>query len=678
MVNKGKSKDPMIEAYIFEILQLLEKLEQICISCEKNHYVKEEAINEIFRIMHTIKGSSSMMNFNNISNLAHSLEDLFFFIRENKPKFIDCEELFDLMFLGIDFIEEEILKIQKGEESGVLNEALILKSFSILQSMKAKNGVKNNDKIDFESKEDIAYYISQSESPNEEGQEKFVAKILFKDDCQMENIRAFAIVHDLKNIASEIYHIPGELIKNDYMIKYIKKNGFLMCFSTSIGERKILEKLKKTILVKDIKLEKVEEYPKDMISSRVENASEVKLDKDTTNNQEYIDKIKNEQSTISINTSKLDILENLIGEIQVYEAIVTKNPNLKGEQLEHFKKASKQLGKLTKELKTVLLSIRMVPISSTFHSMNRILRDMGKKLNKEVELEIIGEETQVDKLIIDHILEPIMHIVRNSMDHGIELEEERLALGKPKIGKITLEARSSFDNLFIIISDDGRGLDRKKIYEKAKIKGLVTKEEFELSDSELFSYIFLPGFTVVEDVTEYSGRGVGLDIVNKVVQHLGGTISLESTKGKEFKITIKIPLTISIIDGLEVVVGKNNYIIPNSNIREYFNLKENEVIKDSHGKEEIMIKGEPYPMYELHKLFNIKTNKILYTQGAIVIVEDNLKVGALLVDSIIGERKALVKTIPKHVQRSKVLTGCTILEDGEISIVLDIDAILNK
>jgi two-component system chemotaxis sensor kinase CheA len=677
MVNNSKSKDPMLNEYIFEMLKLLEELEQICINCERNHTNEEEAINEIFRIVHNIKGSSSMMMFNNISNLAHSIEDLFFFIRENKPDFIDCEEIFNLMFLGIDFIKEEILKIQKGEELEGCNEALLLKSSSILESMKVKNCVKNNDKIDIDSKEDSAYYISEDENPNDEGQEKFVAKIFFKEDCQMENVRAFAIVHELKNIASEIYYVPGDLINNSNRVEYIKKNGFLICFSTAIGEEKVLEKLKKAILIKDIKLEKVEEYPKDIISMKVENVQEVQLDKDSNKNPEYISKIIHEQSTISINTSKLDTLTNLVGEIQVYEAIVTKNPNLTGEQLDHFKKASKQLGKLTKELKTVLLSIRMVPISSTFHSMNRILRDMGKKLNKEVELEIIGEETQVDKIIIDRILEPIMHLVRNSMDHGIELEEERLALGKSKKGKITLEARNSFDNLFIVIKDDGRGLDRKKIYEKAKIKGLVTKEEFELSDSELFSYIFLPGFTVVENVTEYSGRGVGLDIVNKVVQSLGGTIFLESTKGKEFKITIKIPLTLSIINGLEVVIGNNNYIIPINNMREYFKQKKNEVIKDSDGRKKIMIRGETYPIYDLRRLFNIKSKKTPYTEGVIVIVKENLKVGGLFVDSIIGERKVLVKSIPKHVQRTKILIGCTILEDGEISLVLDIYAILN-
>lgn len=542
MGPKNKINDPMIDSYIFEMLNLLEKLEELCIEHEKKTTLESESINEIFRIMHTMKSSSAMMRLNNISTLAHSLEELFFFIRENELEFIDFNKLFDLIISGIDFIKGEIIKLQKSIKVDGGNDTLLFRSTSLLKEMKASNCVKKNNE-NIEVKEDTAYYISPYINPHGEGQEKYIAKIFFKSDCGMENVRAFAIVYNLKSIASEIYHIPGKLINNDHSIEDVKKNGILIGFSTDIGKQKVLEKLNKIIGLRKLKLENVKEYPSEIIALKVENkvTSETQYNKDNTKNKEVerITKIDHEPSIICVNVKKLNEITDLVDEIQIYEGIVTKNPNLEGEELVDFNKAAKQLVKVTKELQDDLISIRRVPISSTFHNMNRIVRDMSKILNKEVELHIIGAETEVDKNIVDHIIDPLMQLVRNAVDHGIEFKDERLALGKQQVGKIILEAKKGNEDLFIIVSDDGKGLDRKKIYEKAKIKGLFTKLESELSDSELFSCILMPGFTMNENVTEYSGRGVGLDIVKQKVDSLGGAISIESIKGKGFKVTMK-------------------------------------------------------------------------------------------------------------------------------------------
>lgn len=685
MSDGGIGREPMLEVYLFETTQLMEQLEEISIECEKNRKIETEAINEIFRIMHTIKSSSAMMMFNNISVLAHSMEDLFYYIRENKSVTIDFGNLFDLVLSGIDFIKGEADKIQNDEVADGVSESLVIKSSKLLQEMKEINGV-INDAV--KPEENTKYYISSFETVDKEGQEKFFAKIFYEDGCEMENVRAYTVVHSLKDIAGEIYHIPEDIVENIASVDYIRKNGFWIGFSTSASQQAVEEKLNQTIFLRELELNKVDEYPAEIrvlankkeivLEGEFENVETeiVETEKDRAE-VEHVAKSNKQQSIISVNTSKLDMLLDLVGEIVISEAMVTKNPDLKGLQLDNFNKASMQLLKLTNELQDVVMSIRMVTVSITFHKMNRIVRDMSKKLNKAVELQIIGEETEVDKNIIDHISDPLMHLVRNSLDHGIEENEERLALGKPEVGKITLEAKNAGGDVYIIVKDDGQGLDREKIYEKAKRQGLTTKPESELSDKEIFSYILLPGFSTNESVTEYSGRGVGMDVVKKNIDSIGGTISIESEKGKGSKISIKIPLTLAIIDGLEVAVGKAKYTIPINSIRESFKPNVDEIISDSDGNEMIMIRGEVYPIYRLHKVFNISTKVDTSSDGILVMVENDTRAGCLYVDSLIGEQQVVVKALPKYIKRVKGVAGCTILGDGNISLILDVSGILD-
>ncbi|NNU77737.1 chemotaxis protein CheA [Clostridium estertheticum] len=702
MSDDGTTREPMLEIYLFEATQLMEQLEEISIECEKNKSIDTEHINEIFRIMHTIKSSSAMMMFNNISVLAHSMEDLFYFIRENKAVNIDFESLFDLVLLGIDFIKGEVLKIDNDEAADGPSEELVLKSSNLLSVMKEANSV-TLEEVAPQPKEDSKFYIGTYANQDLEAKQKYTVRIFYEDGCEMENVRAYTVIHNLKDIVSEMYYIPEDIIESNESVEAIRKNGFLIGFATSIEQEKIAEKLNEIIFLRDLELLQVEEYPEEI--KKVKAKSIIQLegplesiellgDKefiqeesiqieqvekvDTNKEVEHVAKVSKQQSIISVNISKLDMLLDLVGEIVISEAMVTKNPDLEGLSLDSFNKASRQLRKLTNELQDVVMSIRMVPVSMTFHKMNRIVRDMSKKLNKDVELEIIGEETEVDKNIIDHISDPLMHLVRNSLDHGIEDKAERIASGKPSIGKITLEAKNAGGDVFIIVSDDGRGLDKSKIYEKAKLQGLVTRPEDELTDKEIFSNILLPGFSTNESVTEYSGRGVGMDVVKKNIDSIGGSISIESVMGRGSIISIKIPLTLAIIDGLEVAVGNSKYTIPITSIKESFKPKENEVIADSDGNEMIMIRGEAYPIYRLHRIFDINTKVTSSINGIMVLIEDNTKSACLFVDSLIGEQQVVVKALPTYIKKAKGIAGCTILGDGNISLIIDVNGILDR
>ncbi|MBW9172616.1 chemotaxis protein CheA [Clostridium estertheticum] len=702
MSDDGTTREPMLEIYLFEATQLMEQLEEISIECEKNKSIDTEHINEIFRIMHTIKSSSAMMMFNNISVLAHSMEDLFYFIRENKAVNIDFESLFDLVLLGIDFIKGEVLKIDNDEAADGPSEELVLKSSNLLSVMKEANSV-TLEEVAPQPKEDSKFYIGTYANQDLEAKQKYTVRIFYEDGCEMENVRAYTVIHNLKDIVSEMYYIPEDIIESNESVEAIRKNGFLIGFATSIEQEKIAEKLNEIIFLRDLELLQVEEYPEEI--KKVKAKSIIQLEEplesiellgdkefiqeesiqieqvekvDTNKEVEHVAKVSKQQSIISVNISKLDMLLDLVGEIVISEAMVTKNPDLEGLSLDSFNKASRQLRKLTNELQDVVMSIRMVPVSMTFHKMNRIVRDMSKKLNKEVELEIIGEETEVDKNIIDHISDPLMHLVRNSLDHGIEDKAERIASGKPSIGKITLEAKNAGGDVFIIVSDDGRGLDKSKIYEKAKLQGLVTRPEDELTDKEIFSNILLPGFSTNESVTEYSGRGVGMDVVKKNIDSIGGSISIESVMGRGSIISIKIPLTLAIIDGLEVAVGNSKYTIPITSIKESFKPKENEVIADSDGNEMIMIRGEAYPIYRLHRIFDINTKVTSSINGIMVLIEDNTKSACLFVDSLIGEQQVVVKALPTYIKKAKGIAGCTILGDGNISLIIDVNGILDR
>jgi two-component system chemotaxis sensor kinase CheA len=304
---------------------------------------------------------------------------------------------------------------------------------------------------------------------------------------------------------------------------------------------------------------------------------------------------------------------------------------------------------------------------------------MSKKVNKDVDLVIIGEETEIDKNIIDSLSDPLMHLIRNAIDHGIEAPEERKKKGKSPTGKLTLEARNAGGDVVIVISDDGAGLDRKAIIKKAIEKGLTTKSEAEISDKEAFSFIFLPGFSTNKQVTEYSGRGVGMDVVKRNLDKVGGSISVESEDGKGTEITIRIPLTLAIIEGMKLMVGDLIYIVPTLSIQESFKPNMKDVFLDPDGREMITIRNGVYPIVRLYEQFNIEPKYTNLSDGILVMLLMEDHPYCLFVDQLIGEQQAVIKPLPSYIKRHnnnlRGLGGCAILGDGSISLILDINTL---
>ncbi len=683
-MSSKNSNEPMLDIFIFETTQLIEQLEQSILTSEKSSCYTPAAINEIFRIMHTIKGSAAMMVFNNISTLAHSIEDLFFFLREKKPRHIDCSALSDLVLEGIDFIKVEMEKIKSGDNADGSASALInsIKDFllTLKQGDTSTASLENTQKVDSKK---YQYYISQDRSKTYAHRNAFKAVIHFEEGCEMENIRAYTVIHNLKEITDQVLYIPEDIIDDDDSIEVIRREGFQIYFKTDYSYENMHEFFMKIIFLKDLELiqsendDEFREFSK--IKQDVVDEYPIKAPKLQEQDKE-IQSASAQQSIINVSVDKLDKLMDLVGEMVIAEAMVIQNPDLKGLELDSFHKAARQLSKITSEMQDMVMSIRMVSLSTTFHKMHRIVRDMCKKLNKEVRLEIIGEETEVDKTIMEHISDPLMHLVRNALDHGIELPEERLAKGKPQGGTITLEAKNAGSDVLIIVKDDGRGLNKEIILNKARENNLIHKDEADMTNKEIFNLIFLPGFSTKDRVSEFSGRGVGMDVVTKGVEAIGGSVLIDSNPNEGTTIMLKIPLTLTIIDGMNIRVGKSRYTIPTISIKESFKPKERDIIIDPDGNEMIMVRGQCYAILRLHKLYRIRNSIRNIPEGIIIMVEQDGEAICIFADELLGQQQVVVKALPEYIRRLKKirgLAGCTLLGDGSISLILDSGGLIN-
>ncbi|HWT73390.1 MAG TPA: chemotaxis protein CheA [Mobilitalea sp.] len=686
-MNTQNNNAAILEMYLYETNQLVTQLEEIILEFERINYFTADGINEVFRIMHTIKGSSAMMMVSNIVELAHCLEDIFYYLREGRPKNVEYSALVDLVLQGIDFIKQEVEKMKNGEPSDGDNRKLTASCKTFLQKMQIKF-VDDLSVIMKDQPEGMEAVYDNTLSSLSEGNNFFRAVIYFTEGCEMENIRAFAIIHNLKQYAKEYHYFPKNLIDNEISITDIRKNGFEVLFRTDYTYQQQQDILQQTIFLQELLLEQYDDeavYRKavqskndtrELLPDTSSNSSDINRREADNGISMHTSSLKN---IISVNVDKLDKLMDLVGEMVIAEAMVIQNPDLNGLVLNNFNKAAGHLNKIINEMQDTVMSIRMLPLSPTFQRMHRIVRDMSRKLCKEINLEILGEETEVDKNIIEHINDPLMHLVRNAIDHGIEAKEDRVALGKKEEGTISIEAKNSGSDVLIIVKDDGRGLNKQKIYSKAYENGLVDRKLEEMSDKEIFGLIFLPGFSTKDDVTEFSGRGVGMDVVSKNVELIGGSLSVESHAGIGTTITIKIPLTLAIVDGMNIEVGSSIFTIPVTSVKEAFCVHEKDIIKDTEGLDMIMVRGKCYPLLKLYEIFKIDTGITDYRSGIVMMLEQEDKIICILADRLLGKQQVVVKALPKYIQEKKTknIAGCTLLGDGSISLIIDVAGIMN-
>lgn len=689
----------MIDLYIQETNQLLDRLEQIIIECEKNKNLIDH-INEIFRIMHTIKGNSMMMMYDGIADLAHCAEDIFDYYRQHLEVDIEMTVLTDIMLEILDFDKAQIGLIEAGEDSESAPPGLIASLKELLEGIKFMNATPTGAGAETASVEEhpvetsspTKYFIppvsEEAETASPRFLNTFKLKIVFQDGCEMENIRAFTIQHHFKNFCEHMVTYPMNVVDDDQATELIRKNGFHMIFKTVRSQAEVDSEAQSSAFVAEYELKPIEEAVYVDYEAEFKGVKRIEatqpVEKEDEQAEHEVSQVAKKAPTLSsgasggatqthinVEVSKIDFLMDLIGELVVSEAMVTRNPDLSNLVSESFEKATRQHRMIINELQDLVMSVRMVPLGLTFQKMNRIVRDMSKKINKKVDLTILGEDTEVDKNIIEHIGDPLMHIIRNSVDHGIEEPEARRLAGKSEVGKVVLEAKHAGGEVWIVIQDDGRGLDRQKILQKAEEKGLLNKNPADLSDNDVFLFIFAPGFSTKDAITEFSGRGVGLDVVSKNIAELGGVIQIESTLGQGTTFKIKIPLTLAIVEGMMMRVGNSFFAVPIINVQESFSCKSEDVIIDPNENEFIMLRGKCYPIMRLHKRFGIFSNTEDIKKGILIMIEYAGKSVLLFADEILGEQQLVVKSLSKFMRKVKGISGCALLGDGKISLILD-------
>lgn len=689
------SGNEILDTYIYENNSLLEQLEAIVLDAEQLDTFSQDNINEIFRIMHTIKGSSAMMEFDTLTTVAHRIEDLFFIIRENSMTVVPEQtkpDLFNMMFQAIDYFRTEMEKVETEQPLDKDIDSFLQN----INSLIAK--IKGEEAPEAPAPAENAAAPAAEEAPAEAagqpmGRADFPYSLLvfYDEGCGMENLRAFMLVTSVRDFCgeSDLLYEPQNIENDVSTAQYVVDNGFLMMFKNKEDRDKAITVVRSSGSVKSYEPHDyeppapapsaAEPAPAETNSVRQPEAVHAAPSAPAAPSGTPTSAAQPQQkeSLISVHQSKLDQLSALVGEIVITEAMVIGSPDLKGLQnLDAFAKSARELRKLTDELQDVSMSLRMVPVATSFQKMHRIVRDMSKKLGKHAKLTIIGEDTEVDKTIVDNIGDPIMHMVRNSMDHGLEdTEEERIAAGKPPVGEIILSAQDTGSEVLITIQDDGKGVNYEKVLQKAINNGLASPDT-DYSNKEILNFLLMPGFSTNEEATEFSGRGVGMDVVKRGVEDLGGSVSLSSTPGKGMTTTLRIPLTMSIMDGMEVSVGNSIFTIPIQNIRQNLKVSAKDILHDSVNGEIIKVMDSFYPIIRAKSLYSLSSGVDNIEEGVLMWLEAGDVSYCLLVDELLGEHQVVVKPLPAYVNNFDIkemgIMGCSILGDGSISVILDV------
>ena len=411
---------------------------------------------------------------------------------------------------------------------------------------------------------------------------------------------------------------------------------------------------------------------------KLDNALKVQENLRKTASKSPVERRATKRQDIRVDIDKLDNLINLIGEMVIAENMVIHNPDLKDLELEGFHKAGQHMSKIVRELQEMAMTIRMVPISGLFRRMIRLVHDLSRKSGKKVDLKLAGESTEVDKTVIEKITDPLVHLIRNSMDHGLEPNAERKEIGKEEVGTIHLTATHEEGDVLITIVDDGRGLNREKLIAKGIEKGIVEGDGSALSDKEAMHLIFQPGFSTAEKITDVSGRGVGMDVVRQNLESIKGRIDIDSELGKGTTITLRIPLTLAIIDGMLVRTGTAHYILPILSIRESFQPDKNAITVTPDGQEMVKVRENLLPVIRLHQMHKVTPDHEDLDKGILIVLEGCNGEMCLLVDELMGQQQTVIKGLSEYInQRGDVsgVSGCTILGNGEVCLILDVRSI---
>lgn len=663
-----------LNLFIEESNEHLQNMNDILLELEKDTE-NISLINELFRITHTLKGMSGTMGFTNMADLTHEMENVLDGVRNHRIQL--NENIIDVLFECFDALDEIVSYIvENGKELDYKNVELIEK----LKGIVDKGGISKSSNLHAKTEDRSldTYVLNVIEEARKKGLNAFNISITLSPDCMLKSARAFVIINTLDAMGDIVYSNPSTEDIEDERFDL----GFSLILITNTEKEILLEQLNNISEVEQVEIELIgndknqevhETEKEDKNNNESTAVREQKFVDKKFDDKDKITKVNRVGKTVRVDIDRLDNLMNLASEL-----IIIKNrmDDLSGtSNKEEMLQAIESLERITTNLHNAVMKVRMVPIERVFNRFPRMVRDLSKELNKKVKLQMYGENTEVDRTVIDEIGDPLVHLIRNSLDHGIEFPEERIRLGKPEEGNLILKAYPDGNNVVIEVSDDGSGIDFEKVKKKSIEKGLITEEEAKnITENELVNVLFEPGFSTSNEITEISGRGVGLDVVKNKIESINGTIELESQKNKGTKFTIRIPLTLAIIQALLVKLRDEIYAIPLSSIIEIIIVKKDN-IRNIHDQEIMLYRGKTIPIVRLDKLMGLESDDLLDEYIAVV-VRKGEKLAVLLVDSLIGQQEIVIKPLGKYLSFIKHFSGATILGNGDVSLILDVNSLV--
>ncbi|MBF0119056.1 MAG: chemotaxis protein CheA [Desulfobacterales bacterium] len=648
-----------------EAQELLPEIQECILSIEEDSNNKD-AIHRLFRAMHTLKGVSAMVGYNDISQFTHHIENTLLNVREETIPV--TKDLINLLLVSQDQIKMMIDGEGKSDSDLI---KMIIASFDTLLPSKKEQKV----------------------SPiKQESQKQRTYDIKFKPYTSMLTPSGIYLAQFLNEISAlgectikpQPQEIPEEINPNQCYLSWdikLKTTADLLTVKNSCDSFKTMSEtniLEESLEAQEDHIPKIGEIliergqvDPEYVDEAVEYQEKIKKVINDSKEQKIPDgpSAKTNTESVRVSSQKLDHLLNIVGELVIAQAQLNQS-NMTSNKSE-LSTAIEQVERLTGELRDCMINIRMLPIGTTFNKFKRLIRDLSNELGKEIDLITEGGETELDKTVIEKLFDPLVHIIRNSADHGIENPDKRIKNGKAKKGSICLNAAHRGSNIVITIKDDGAGLDQDAIRLKAIEKGIISKDT-QISEKDIYSLIFAPGFSTSEKVTKVSGRGVGMDVVKRSIDALRGTIQIETEKGKGTCLSLFLPLTLAIIDGLLIEAGKNFFVLPLEFVEECLELSK-ETFAMSDERNIIALRGQLIPYFNLQEAFNLSKNKSHL--GQIVIVNFNNNVCGIVVDEIIGNYQAVIKPLGDIFYSAEGVSGATILGDGTVALILDIPKI---
>jgi len=671
-----------LEVFIEESKEHLQTCNEQLLELEKNPE-NLQIVNEIFRSAHTLKGMSATMGYEDLASLTHQMENVLDAIRNEKISV--SPEVLDVIFLAVDDLEAMVESIASGGD-GKRNVEDVVKKLVAIENGEAfveagaeeaaaavveERSLPHNSYDEFE--------ITVMQQSKEQGFDTYEIEISLSASCLLKAARVFMIFEALESL--------GEVIKSNPPVEELEEEKFENSFMVTI----ISKEEPSHIEAKIMKVSEVEKVVvKNFTAAELTTAEEVQETapvvqetaiaavKPSAAPKKEEEKpaavAKQSSKTIRVNIERLDILMNLFEELVIDRGRLDQiSQDL---QVQELHETVERMSRITGDLQNIILNMRMVPVETVFNRFPRMVRQLARDLNKKINLEIIGAETELDRTVIDEIGDPLVHLIRNALDHGIESPEVRKANNKNEEGTVVLRAYHSGNHVFIELEDDGAGINKERVLQKAISKGIITQETANsLTDSQIAELILASGFSTADKISDISGRGVGLDVVKSTIESLGGTITIESQEGKGSLFSIQLPLTLSIISVMLVEIQQEKYAIPLSSIIETAIVNKSDVLQ-AHNQTVIDFRGKVVPLLFLKDIFEVPVTKEEEEFYSVVIVRKGEKLAGFVVDSFIGQQEVVLKSLGNYLTNAFAISGATILGDGQVALIVDSNALI--